>query len=306
MAETPLRQVGPTAESGHWSRRLRDPRFAGLVALAALVVAALVFALLHRSSARGGPADYTQVSANGAGVVVDIWKIRSNGQLVFQWSGDSDALVFDPATRTLRRIEAGEVSQVDHYQSDAAAWAAVKVAYGLSHDEIVSALGHATRSAAPAALRIERKKSGDYATSGNYGSNFKALSAAIGFPVPHLTSLGGYPLLGSSVSQTYGPGHEASSGRFANIDFGAKKAGDSKISISIARRSKPGAWGTIYAQMYGEKKFHHFPATANCPAYTLVAGDAVAPYHSEWMGVHTEVDLTRSGWCRLLRTIENS
>ena len=110
--------------------------------------------------------------------------------------------------------------------------------------------------------------------------------------------------MGTSVSRTYGPGKEASSGRFAAIDFGSRKTGDSTISIDIARRSKPEAWGTIYAQMYAERRYHHFPATTTCPAYTLVGGDAVGPYHAEWMGVHANVNLTRSGWCRLLRTIE--
>jgi hypothetical protein len=194
---------------------------------------------------------------------------------------------------------------VDRYRTTAAAWAAVKVAYGLSRAEVVSGLARGTRSAAPAAVRLEAKKSGDYATSADYGANFKALSAAIGFRVPALTSLDGYPLLGSSVSQTHGPGKEPSSGRFAAIDFGSEKTGNSAISISIARRSKAGSWGRIYAQMYAEKKFHHFAATSTCPAYTLVAGDAVAPYRAEWMGVHVDVNLTRRGWCRLLRTVEN-
>jgi len=296
--------MAEAAESRAGSSRLGGPRLAGLVVLAALAAAALAFALLHRSSAKG-PAEHAQVSANGQGPVVDVWKIRSNGELIFQWHGDSDALTFDPATRTLRRIEAGAVSQVDHYRTSATAWAAVKVAYGLTRDEVTSGLARGTRSAAPAAVRLEAKKAGDYATSGDYGSNFKALSAAIGFRVPEVTSLEGYPLLGTSVSQTYGPGKEPSSGRFAAIDFGSRKSGNSAISITIARRSKPGSWGTIDSQMYAEKKFHHFAATPTCPAYTLVAGDAVAPYRAEWMGVHVNVNRTRRGWCRLLRTLEN-
>lgn len=147
-------------------------------------------------------------------------------------------------------------------------------------------------------------RAGGTAKRADYGSNFKALSAAIGFAVPELTSLDGYPLLASAVRQTHGPGSEASSGRFAAIAFGNKRTGNSTISIDIARRSKPGAWGTIYAQMYAEKRFRHFPATPSCPAYTLVSGAVVTPYHAEWMGVNTKVTPTRRGWCRLLRAIE--
>jgi hypothetical protein len=140
------------------------------------------------------------------------------------------------------------------------------------------------------------------ATSGNYGSNFKALSSAVGFAVPEATSLHGYPLLGS-WRQTHGPGNEPS-GPVASIQFGSKRYESSVVSIDIARRSTPGSWGTIYAEMYAEKRFRHFPATPSCPAYTLVSGDAVTPYRAAWMGVHADLNLQRQGWCRLLRTIE--
>jgi hypothetical protein len=279
-------------------------RVTGLVALAALVgVPVVVGFLLLRSSATRGPATHAQIAASGRRPALDVWQIRSDRKLIFQWKGDTDALTFDPADRTLMRVEGGAVPQVDHYHSNAAAWAAIKVAYGVSHDQVTSALAAGTRSAAPAAVRIQPNSASGYGTS-DYRSNFKALSAAIGFPVPELTSLDGYPLLGSSVTHSYGPGEEAASGPVASIQFGNKQTGNSAISIDIARRSKPGAWGTIYAHMYAEKRFHHFPSTAGCPAYTLVSGDAVTPYGAEWMGVHIAANLPHGGWCRLLRTVE--
>jgi hypothetical protein len=131
------------------------------------------------------------------------------------------------------------------------------------------------------------------------------LSAAIGFAVPRLTTLDGHPLLGSRLIRTHGPVN-GESGPVAAIEFGSKQTGNSAISIDIARRSKPGGWGTIYAQMYEEKRFHHFSAMAHCPAYTLVSGDAVTPYREEWMGVHIATNLPRGGWCQLLRTIEHN
>lgn len=279
-------------------------RITSLVALAALVgVPVGVGVLLLRSSAAKGPATYAQIAASGRRPTVDVWQIRSDRKLIFEWKGDTDALTFNPADRALMRVQGGAVSQVDHYHSNAAAWAAVKVAYGVSHDQVDSALAAGTRSAAPAAVRIQPNSASGYGTS-DYRSNFKALSAAIGFPVPELTTLDAYPLLGSSVTYTYGPGKQAPSGPVASINFGNKQTGNSAISIDIARRSKPGAWGTTYAQMYTEKRFHHFPATARCPPYTLVSGDAVTPYGAEWMGVHIATNLPPGGWCRLLRTIE--
>jgi hypothetical protein len=262
----------------------------------ALIATTLVLGGCGGSVAKG-PATYAQLHPAGAPGAVDVWR-DSKGRLTFHWHGDSPGEIerYDPKKFALAEFSDGQALGSTTYQLSRSAWRTIDAMYGVSEDDVASALSSGSPSPEPVDYAIaapQHENSGLYEASTDYGTDIGKMARATGLVLPRLTTLGGYPLMNVS----FGPQG------LAGLAFGPDPMGDSKIVVDIGayEPGHPNAAGTVYKQMYESRRWPHRHGPVD---YMDNEGQITFPYRSgEWITITPQVTPSRSRLAAIIRAV---